>query len=189
MLSREERHQQLLRFLTEDPLQTDEVLANRLGVSVPTVRLDRMALGVPALRRRSQQLAEQMLQGPPLRDEINSLGELVALERGSSARAQMTITPPMAVGVAGAVPTYFLLAHAERLVYTVAGGEVVLTGLVNAKCYRPVRDGELLESHAQVIRRHHGRVVVLVEMTSSQIRVFRAKYAVYVMEATKIGAE
>lgn len=188
-MSREERHQRLLRCLTEDPLQTDESLAERLGVSVPTVRLDRMTLGVPALSRRSQKLAEQMLQAQPLPTEINQLGELVALERGVAARARMPLKPSMALGVGGSVPSYFLLAHAERLVYRVVGGEVVLTGVLNAKCYRPVRGGELLESEARVLRHQRGRAVVLVEITSNRARVFRAKYAVNVMGQEKLGPE
>jgi len=188
-LLREERHQQLLRFLTEDPLQTDERLAERLGVSVPTVRLDRMTLGVPALRRRSQELAKQVLKASPLSDDLNAFGELTALERGLSVQAKIAIKPQMAVGVGGSVPSYFLLAHAERLVYSVVGGEVVLTAVVNAKCYRPVRSGEILASYARVIRHQHGRVVVLVEMTSSQTRVFRAKYAVNVIDQDLAGSQ
>jgi len=188
-LLRDERHQQLLRLLTEDPLQTDQRLAERLGVSVPTIRLDRMTLGVPALPKRSRDLAEQLLNGSPLREEINSLGELVALERGIAASARILIQPQMAVGLGGSVPSYFLLAHAERLVYSVVGGDVVLTAVVNAKSYRPVRSGEMLESLATVVRHQHGRVVVLVEMTSHQTRVFRAKYAVNVMADALAGME
>ena len=182
-MSRQERHQQLLRCLSQDPLQTDQTLARQLGVSVPTIRLDRLTLGIPPLRGRSQQLAEQVAHASQSRDEINGLGELVALERGLKARATLSIDDEMGSGVGGMAPTYYLLAHAERLVYKVVSGDVVLTGLVYAKFYRPVRAGERLTSVASVIRRTRNRVVVLVEMTLQDAPVFRAKYAVYALEA------
>lgn len=187
-MSREERHQQLLQLLTEDPLQTDESLAQRLGVSVPTVRLDRMTLGVPALRRRSQQLAQRQLRNTEPSDMSFMPGELIFIERGTVVRAQLLVPRDMAAGIGGAIPTYSLLAHAERLVGQVVSGQVVLTAVVNVKCYRPIRGGELLLSEARVLRHHRGRIVVLVQMTADHILVFRGKYAVNVMESTMVGS-
>lgn len=181
-MSREERHQLLLRYLTEDPLQTDEVLADRLGVSVPTVRLDRLTLGVPALHRRSQQLAQRVVGNSPSRATITAPGELLALERGVMAQGQWVVGEEMATAIGGGIPVYLLLAHAERLIYGIAGGEIVLIGLVNAKCYRPVRAGEQLESSARVIRRKGGRVVTLIEMSCGRQPVFRAKYVFYAVD-------
>ena len=40
----------MLRELEMDPLQTDEALAQRFGVSVQTIRLDRLELGLPEMR-------------------------------------------------------------------------------------------------------------------------------------------
>ena len=52
-LSKELRLKELLRELEMDPLQTDEALAQRFGVSVQTIRLDRLELGLPEMRERA----------------------------------------------------------------------------------------------------------------------------------------
>jgi len=49
---KKERQAILLEKLEQDPFLTDEELSEMLGVSVPTIRLDRLELGIPELRER-----------------------------------------------------------------------------------------------------------------------------------------
>ena len=49
-IKKEERQQLLREKLNISPFTTDEELATYFGVSVPTIRLDRLALGIPELR-------------------------------------------------------------------------------------------------------------------------------------------
>ncbi|GAE89212.1 transcription factor fapR [Acetivibrio straminisolvens JCM 21531] len=49
---KKERQAILLEKLEHDPFLTDEELSEMLGVSVPTIRLDRLELGIPELRER-----------------------------------------------------------------------------------------------------------------------------------------
>lgn len=51
---RNERRKALRELLQKDPFLTDWQLAERLGVSVATIRLDRMALDIPELRERGE---------------------------------------------------------------------------------------------------------------------------------------
>ena len=44
--------QAILGKLKEDPFLTDEELSELFGVSIPTIRLDRLELGIPELRER-----------------------------------------------------------------------------------------------------------------------------------------
>ena len=44
------RHRSLKKLLRDNPFSTDEQLAKMLDVSVQTIRLDRVALGIPELR-------------------------------------------------------------------------------------------------------------------------------------------
>jgi len=44
--------------LQANPFLTDEEMARRHGVSVQTIRLDRMELGIPELRERIKDMAE-----------------------------------------------------------------------------------------------------------------------------------
>lgn len=53
------RHRSLKKLLRDNPFSTDEQLAKMLDVSVQTIRLDRVALGIPELRARTRTMAEE----------------------------------------------------------------------------------------------------------------------------------
>ena len=54
---RDERHELLKKRIEENPFINDEELAEEFSVSIATIRLDRMALGIPELRIRIKQRA------------------------------------------------------------------------------------------------------------------------------------
>jgi len=56
---KKERQAILLEKLEQDPFLTDEELSEMLGVSVPTIRLDRLELGIPELRERIKNVAQK----------------------------------------------------------------------------------------------------------------------------------
>ena len=57
-VKKKERQQLLLQQVKEKPFLTDEELAQKLNVSVQTIRLDRLELGIPELRGRIRKMAE-----------------------------------------------------------------------------------------------------------------------------------
>lgn len=57
--SKKERQNKLINKLKEDPFLTDEDIAEYLDVSIPTIRLDRLELGIPELRQRVRDVASQ----------------------------------------------------------------------------------------------------------------------------------
>src|SRR5450756_483489 len=57
--AKRERQGRLLEKLKEDTFMTDEDIAAYLDVSIPTVRLDRLELGIPELRQRIRDVASQ----------------------------------------------------------------------------------------------------------------------------------
>ena len=57
-LLKKERQQVLIEKIKEDPFLTDEELAELFNVSVPTIRLDRLEMGIPELRERIKSVAE-----------------------------------------------------------------------------------------------------------------------------------
>lgn len=84
--SKKERQRLLLETIQETPFITDEELAEKFGVSVQTIRLDRLELSIPELRERIKHVAERKLE-----DEVKSLpideviGEIIDLELDKSA--------------------------------------------------------------------------------------------------------
>ena len=57
LIKKNERHQLLLQAIEENPFITDEELAERLQVSIPTIRLDRLELSIPEVRKRTREMA------------------------------------------------------------------------------------------------------------------------------------
>jgi len=81
--SKSERQRKLQEMIREDPLLTDEMLAKRLNVSVQTIRLDRLELGVPEMRARARQVVERVQGRLKSLIPAEVAGELVDLELGS----------------------------------------------------------------------------------------------------------
>ncbi|MDA8193799.1 MAG: transcription factor FapR [Thermaerobacter sp.] len=183
-LGRTERQRLLADLIQRNPLQTDEDLARILGVSVPTIRLDRVHLGIPELRMRSEGLARRAQSVRAMgRQEL--VGDLVDLELGRSARSVLDTDPSMGFHRTGILRGHFLFAQADSLALAVVDGEVVLTGLANAKFKQPVQAGEQVVATAEVLRRAGTRWVVLVVSTVRALPVFRAKFVVVALNAAK----
>lgn len=183
-LTRAERQRQLRELVTLSPLQTDEDLAQYFGVSVPTIRLDRLHLGIPELRLRSEGLARRtvsQINGLPRPDMV---GELLDLDIGQSGRSILDTDPAMGFVRTGVLKSHHLFAQADSLARAVVDGDVVLTGLANAKFKQPVMAGEQIMAHAEVIRHTDSRWVVLVVSHVRGEAVFRAKFVVFAMKTT-----
>ena len=74
------RHRSLKKLLRDNPFSTDEQLAKMLDVSVQTIRLDRVALGIPELRARTRTMAEDAQTKLRAIDKKDIVGELLDLE-------------------------------------------------------------------------------------------------------------
>jgi hypothetical protein len=183
-VTRQERRQQLLAYLANDPLQTDEQLAERLAVSVPTVRLDRAALGIGPLKARSEQLAARLIQreGEKADQDAPVDETLVALERGHYGEARFAPRPEDGRRLGRTLAVAYLVGLAEMLAERIVPGEVVLTGLVQARCLRPIRTDEEIVAKAWLVRCTDRRLVVRVDMESAGERVFRAKFGIYALD-------
>ena len=89
------RHKLLLERITQTPFLTDEEMAQELGVSVPTIRLDRMELGLPELRERMRLIAEEAKSHVKSLSTSDVMGELLELERGVQGSSLITVTQDM----------------------------------------------------------------------------------------------
>jgi acyl-coenzyme A thioesterase PaaI-like protein len=180
---RQARQRAVAAALAEDPFLTDEALAARFGVSVPTVRLDRLTLGIPELRQRTQAVAKKNL--PLVRtlrsDEI--VGSILDLEIGVRALSLLETTPEMGFQRSGVLPGQLVYGQAETAALALAEAAGASVELVNVKFKRPVRAGERLVAKAEVLRRRpDGAMVVLVVSRSGEETVCRAKFVVTAAE-------
>lgn len=178
----QKRRAELQAMLARNPFLSDKSLASHFGVSPQTVRLDRMALGIPDQRERTKKLA-QMAYGrvkslPP--GEI--IGELIDVELGKSAISVMEATREMAFERSGIIRSHYIFAQADSLAFSVMDAGSVVTGIANLKFKRAVRVGERLIAKAQVIRTKGNKSVVLVETRSGGDPVFRAKFLMFALD-------
>jgi len=180
--SRADRQHLLRQKLQENPLQTDTELASAFGVSVQTIRLDRMSLGIPELRQRVKDVAERVLGVVKSIGTQEIVGEVIDIELGKNGVSILETTPEMAFSRSGIVRGHYIYSQAESLAIALVDADVALTGLVNVKYRRPVKVGEKLIAKAEVIRQKAQSQVVLVITRVGSQQVSRAKFVVFAID-------
>ncbi len=176
---KQERHHRLQKHLETQPFITDEELARIFAVSVQTIRLDRLELGIPELRERVKQVAKHNLAKVKSLANADLIGELVDLDLGISGLSILELVPEMTFERTGIARGHFLFAQANTLAVALVDAEIALTGTAKISFKRPVQIGERVVAKAVVKsikdKRHHIRVTSRV---NGEI-VFRASFVVF----------
>ena len=172
------RHGKLQKLIQKDPFLTDEQLAKTLKVSVPTVRLDRLALNIPELRERIRMMASTASTRLKAIDQKDIVGELIDLELNRSAISTLTITHDMVLGKTGVGRGYFMFAMADTLALALVDTEFALTAVSNVKYKVPVYPGDRLVAKADVTNIKDDRYYIRVIIKKENTEVFRAKFII-----------
>ena len=172
------RHKSLKNLLRENPFSTDEQLAQMLGVSVQTIRLDRVTLGIPELRARTRTMAEDAQTKVRAIDKKDIVGELLDLELNKIGISTLKITQDMVLERTGIARGYYLFAMANTLALAVVHAEYALTAVGNVKYKMPVNAGATLVARAVVTHRRMDRFYIFVSVKNNNEEVFRAKYII-----------
>lgn len=180
--SRGLRHALLQRKIQDNPFLTDSEIASILGVSIHTVRLDRLALGIPDSRERTRMVAEKVFSTVRSIRSEEVVGELVDVVLGKSGVSILETTQDMTLERTGVVRSHYIFAQADSLAMALVDSDVVLTGLANIKFKRPVKAGERLICKAEVIRKKGNKYVVLATTRSTSGQVFRGKFVLASLE-------
>ncbi len=180
--SKRQRQRRLVAKIKANPFLTDAELAKQFGVSVQTIRLDRLALGIPEVRQRMKQVAERVYGKVKSMGSKEIVGDLIDLQLGERGISMMETTQEMAFEKTQIVRGQHIFAQADSLAIAMVDADVVLTGLANIKFKRPVRVGERLVAKAEVIRRKGNKFVVLVETMAGADKVFRGKFVVFAVK-------
>lgn len=183
-LPKEQRQQLLLDALESDPLQTDEDLARQFGVSVQTIRLDRLELGLPEMRERARDLAERAQQiRSMLIDDL--IGDLEYLELGRAARSVLSTEASMGFSQKGIVRGHHIFAQANSLAVAVIDAETALTGSARLRYIRPVPVGATIVAEAEVVRqRKHESLVRVTSRVGDEI-VFIGTFIIVVRDEAR----
>jgi len=175
-LPKKERHQILLQKLREDPFLTDEELCDLFGVSIQTIRLDRLEHGIPELRERIKNVAESNHIKLKAIGGMEIIGELVDVELGKGGISILQTTDDMVFEKTKVVRGHYIFAQAESLAIAVIDAKVALTGVANVKYKFPIYSGDKLVAKAEVVRRRGNKHFVWVIIKSKQKEAFRGKF-------------
>jgi acyl-coenzyme A thioesterase PaaI-like protein len=188
--AKRERQVRLLEKLKEDTFMTDEDIAEYLDVSIPTVRLDRLELGIPELRQRIRDVASKNYGAVRSLKAEEIIGELIELQLGVSAISVLDTTDDMVFSQSLIVRGHYIYAMAESLAIAVIDADVALVGVANIKYKRPVQSGTRLVAKATVREnREGGRHIVWVMISSRQVEMFRGKFILAAISAESSQAE
>lgn len=175
-MPKKERQHALVDVLREDPFITDEELSDTFHVSIQTIRLDRLELGIPELRERIRTVASENQNKIRTIDAKEVIGEIVDLELGVSGISILQTTEEMVFERTQIVRGHYIFAQAESLAIAVIDAKVALTGVANIKYKTPIFAGDKLVAKAQVMRTRGNKYFVWVFIKVRQQEAFRGKF-------------
>lgn len=176
------RQERLKEKLHESPFSTDEDLADFLHVSVQTIRLDRLELGIPELRERIKHVAEDARNKLQAIASNDVIGELIDLEIGKSGISVLAVAADMVLEKTHLCRAHYIFGQANSLALAVIDAPAAVTGIANIKYKIPVHVGEKLVSKAEVVRKRGNKYFIWVKTRNDAQEVFRAKFIMVSLE-------
>lgn len=173
------RLKKLDSFIKENPFITDEELARQFRVSIQTIRLDRLELGIPELRERLKQYAESSYSQVRSLAAPEIIGELLDLELEKSGISLLEITNDMVFQKNRIARGHILFAQANSLAVALVNAEVALTGAAKVAFVRPVKLGERIVAKALVENKSGNKYNISVVSRSDQETVFQGEFKVF----------
>ncbi|MBM7608321.1 acyl-coenzyme A thioesterase PaaI-like protein [Lysinibacillus composti] len=180
--TKKERQQLLCDTIEQNPFVTDEQLASQFGVSVQTIRLDRMELSIPELRERIKDVAsrnyENEVKSLPL-DEV--IGEIIDIELDQRAISIFDVRTEHVFQRNGIARGHHLFAQANSLAVAVINDELALTVKSNVVFLKPVKLGDRVVTKALVRGQHNekNRTYIDVVSTVNNSTVFKGEFEMY----------
>jgi acyl-coenzyme A thioesterase PaaI-like protein len=176
------RQEMLKEKIESNPFLTDGELAVLLNVSIQTLRLDRLELGIPELRERTKQMAENAQDKLKAIASSEMIGELIDLELDKQGISILHITPEMVFEKTQIARGHYVYSQANSLALAVIDAPTALTGVANVKYKMPIHVGEKLIAKAEVIRKRGNKSFIWVKTRNEKQEVFRAKFIMVSLE-------
>jgi acyl-coenzyme A thioesterase PaaI-like protein len=156
----------LVRMVAESPFATDEQLAERFGVSVATIRLDRQALNIPEVRERIRQVARTRQDEVRALEQQEVIGEILELHLNRYAVSVLSVQSAHVFSRNEILRGHFLFAQVNSLAIALMDANIAVTARTDLKFHRPVYLGEELRARVDVIAEHSGVVKCHAETES-----------------------
>lgn len=160
---------------------TDQELTRQLKVSIQTIRLDRMELGIPELRERIKLMAERsydQVRSLPLHEVI---GDIIDLQLDRSGISIFEIREEHVFSRTGIARGHHVFAQANSLAVAVINDEIALTSSADIRFVRSVHLGEKCIAKAYVRSGQASKVKAKVEVFTyvGEEMVFQGNFVIY----------
>ena len=173
---KEQRQSRLAEMLLTNPFTTDEELAQKFDVSIQTIRLDRIEMGIPELRERTKQVATQAFNKVRSVTGGEFVGEL--LEFGQYATSVLEIVEEMVAEKSQVCRADYIFTQANTLAVALVDADIVLTGSARLRFRRPVYLKEKIYARAVLARKKSNKYLIKVVSKVGAEEVFVGKFIV-----------
>ncbi|MGG1555029.1 MULTISPECIES: transcription factor FapR [Paenibacillus] len=178
-LPKRQRQQRLLQAIEANPFMTDEELMRTFGVSIQTVRLDRLELGIPELRERMKHMAVKTydhVRSLPI-DEV--IGEVIDLQLDQSGISIFEIKEDHIFSRTKIARGHHIFSQANSLAVAVINDPIALTASADIRFIRSVKLGEKCIAKAYVRSVSKGKARVEVFSYVGDEMVFRGNFVIF----------
>lgn len=172
---KKERHKQLKDIVRKNPFLKDSELAEQLGVSVATIRIDRGELGIGEYRERIKSIAGKSM-GKPAAD-------IVDMELYHDGISVVMTDDALTYSGTDIVKGQAMFGIAEDLALGIIDVKKAQIKVANIKYIKEVRKGEKLIAKFEVIRNRTKEYIIWVKIYSNHTEVFRCKFNMALSEA------
>ena len=179
---KQDRHQLLVDKLQENPFLTDEELAELLSVSVPTIRLDRLELGIPELRVRTKEFAEQFYGQIRSLGKDEVIGDILELEIGKRAVSVLEVKKDMVFSKTKILRGHYLFAQANSLAVALINADVALTGRASVRYLAPAFLKDRVVTCAEVVAQKGNSTVINVNCKVGSTEVAKGCFTIVAKE-------
>ena len=176
-VSKAERQSRLIEMLNDDPFYTDEELSSIFDVSIQTIRLDRLKLGIPELRERIKEMAESQTSKVKTLGVKEITGEIIDLSVGKIGISMLETTNDMTYSKTNIVKDTYIFALTESLAMAVIDAPKVIMRFANIKNLKPVQENDRLIAKAEIYKvkdnKHYVKAIV---NSKTHNQIFRGKF-------------
>jgi len=171
------REEKILEYLNNNPLATDEVLANEFNVSVNTIRLDRARLGIKEFKERLKKKAEETMKHVTSISKSEFVGDMIKFNPNESATSRLETTKEMTFDGMNVVRGEYIYSFAETIAISLIPTKAALVGVANIKYVEKVEADSVIYAYAEVKRKTASGYIVWVRILDDKDTLkFKGKF-------------
>lgn len=175
--ARKKRNAEMLKYIKNNPLATDAILAKHFEVSINTIRLDRSRLGIKELRDRLKEKVKTSMKQVTSISQTEFFGDLINFVPGLSASSRLEAKEYMTFENIDIVKGQYIYAFAETLAISLIPTKAALVGVANIKYIEKIYARQVIYATAEVKRKTNTGYIVWVHIKDDKnVLKFKGKF-------------